>query len=112
MIVNLQGSVIAMWLQKQLVDKNGNMIDINQMKESELSQLPPGLILAGMYSMFMIAMLVIGVILLIRRRKYLVFFDAPLDMPKKIGRKSLYGTVGVISFLTVSIIFNLLMLFS
>lgn len=112
MIVNFQGSVIAMWLQKQLVDKNGNMIDLNQMKESELSQLPTGLILAGLYSMFMIAMLVIGVVLLIRRRRYLVFFDAPLEMPRKIGRKSLYGTVGVISFLTVSIIFNLLMLFS
>lgn len=112
MIVNFQGSIIALWLEKQLVDASGNMIDVEKMSRQELTSLPTGFILAGIYGMFMIAMLIVGVVLLVRRRKYLVFFDAPQELPNKVGNKSLYGTVGVIAFLIISILLNLLMLFA
>lgn len=112
MLVNFQGSIVALWIQDQLVDANGNMIDIDKLSHQELTQLPLGFMLAGLYGIFMLVMLVIGVVLLIRRRKYLVFFDAPLELPKKVGNKSLYGTIGVIAFLVISILLNVLMLFS
>lgn len=112
MLVNFQGSVVALWLEKQLVDASGNMIDIDKLTNQELSKMPIGFVLAGIYGMFMLAMLVIGIVLLVRRRKYLVFFDAPNELSKKDGRKSLYGSIGVIAFLIISIIMNVLMLFS
>lgn len=112
MLVNFQGSVVALWLEKQLVDASGNMIDIDKLANQELSQLPAGFVLAGIYGMIMLVLLVIGIILLIRRRKYLVFFEAPKELSKKVGRKSLYGSVGVIAFLIISIMMNVLMLFS
>lgn len=112
MLVNFQGSVVALWLEKQLVDASGNMIDVDKLTNQELSKMPIGFVLAGIYGMFMLAMLVIGIILLVRRRKYLVFFDAPNELSKKDGRKSLYGSIGVIAFLIISIIMNVLMLFS
>ncbi|MFU0515123.1 CPBP family intramembrane metalloprotease domain-containing protein [Gardnerella sp. DNF01162] len=111
MIVNFQGSIVAMWLEKQLVDASGNMINVEKMSRQELTRLPTGFILAGIYGMFMIAMLIVGVVLLVRRRKYLVFFNAPQELPNKAGNKALYGTVGVIAFLIISILLNLLMLF-
>ncbi|MFU0519608.1 lysostaphin resistance A-like protein [Gardnerella swidsinskii] len=111
MIVNFQGSIVAMWLEKQLVDASGNMIDVEKMSRQELTRLPTGFILAGIHGMFMIAMLIVGVVLLVRRRKYLVFFNAPQELPNKAGNKALYGTVGVIAFLIISILLNLLMLF-
>ena len=112
MIVNFQGSIVALWLEKQLVDASGNMVDVEKMSRQELASLPTGFILAGIYGMFMIAMLIVGVVLLVRRRKYLVFFDAPQELPNKVGNKALYGTVGVIAFLIISILLNLLMLFA
>ena len=112
MLVNFQGSVVALWLEKQLVDASGNMIDVDKLTNQELSKMPIGFVLAGIYGMFMLAMLVIGIILLVRRRKYLVFFNAPNELSKKDGRKSLYGSIGVIAFLIISIIMNVLMLFS
>lgn len=112
MLVNFQGSVVALWLEKQLVDASGNMIDVDKLTNQELSKMPIGFVLAGIYGMFMLAMLVIGIILLVRRRKYLVFFNAPNELSKKDGRKSLYGSVGVIAFLIISIMMNVLMLFS
>ncbi len=112
MLVNFQGSVVALWLEKQLVDASGNMIDVDKLTNQELSKMPIGFVLAGIYGMFMLAMLVIGIILLVRRRKYLVFFNAPNELSKKDGRKSLYGSIGVIAFLIISIMMNVLMLFS
>ncbi|WP_250310158.1 type II CAAX endopeptidase family protein [Gardnerella sp. Marseille-Q2328] len=112
MIVNFQGSVVALWLEKQLVDASGNMVDIDKLSNQELTNLPAGFMLAGIYGMFMLVMLVIGIVLLVRRRRYLVFFDAPTELPKREGRKALYGTVGVIAFLIIAIMMNVMMLFA
>lgn len=112
MIVNFQGSIVTLWLEKQLTDASGNMIEVDKLSNQELSRLPAGFMLAGIYGIFMFIVLVIGVVLLVRRRKYLVFFDAPQELPKKAGNKALYGTVGVIAFLIISILLNVLMLFA
>ena len=103
MIINFQGSIVAMWLEKQLVDASGNMIDIEKMSIQELASLPTGFILAGIYGMFMIAMLIVGVVLLIRCRKYLVFFESPKELSKKDGIRTLYGNIGVIAFLAITV---------
>ena len=103
MIINFQGSIVAMWLEKQLVDASGNMIDVEKMSRQELASLPTGFILAGIYGMFMIAMLIVGVVLLIRCRKYLVFFESPKELSKKDGTRTLYGNIGVIAFLAITV---------
>lgn len=112
MIVNFQGSVVALWLLKQMTDANGNVIEIDKLSNKELMDLPSGFVLAGLYSIFVFAVLVVGIVLLARSRRYLVFFDAPLELPKENNLKSLYGTVGVIAFLIISVILNVMMLFS
>lgn len=103
MIINFRGSIVAMWVEKQLTDASGNMIDVEKMSRQELASLPTGFILAGIYGMFMIAMLIVGVVLLIRCRKYLVFFESPKELSKKDGIRTLYGNIGVIAFLAITV---------
>lgn len=112
MIVNFQGSVVALWLLKQSTDAKGNLIEVDKLSNEELMNLPSGFVLAGLYSIFVFAVLIVGIVLLVRNRRYLVFYDAPLELPKKDNLKSLYGTVGVITFLIISVILNVMMLFS
>lgn len=112
MIVNFQGSIVFLWMLKQMTDAKGNLIEVDKLSNEELMNLPYGFVLAGLFSIFVFAVFVVGIVLLVRNRRYLVFFDAPLELPKKDNLKSLYGTVGVITFLIISVILNVMMLFS
>lgn len=111
MIVNFQGSVIAMWISNNMMDSNGDLIKVENLNTQEIADLAPGFMFIGLYAMFMIVMFVFGIVLLARRKRYLEFYDSPLEIRGSAGTKALYGTVGVMGFLIASVLLNLLMLF-
>ncbi len=111
MIVNFQGSVIAMWISNNMMDSNGDLIKVENLNTQEIADLAPGFMFIGLYAMFMIVMFVFGIVLLARRKRYLEFYDSPLEIRGTAGTKALYGTVGVMGFLIASVLLNLLMLF-
>lgn len=111
MIVNFQGSVIAMWISDNMMDSNGNLIKVENLTTQEIADLAPGFMFIGLYAMFMIVMFVFGIVLLARSKKYLEFYDSPLEIRGSAGIKALYGTVGIMGFLVVSVLMNMIMLF-
>ncbi len=94
-----------------MMDSNGNLIKVENLTTQEIADLAPGFMFIGLYAMFMIVMFVFGIVLLARSKKYLEFYDSPLEIRGSAGIKALYGTVGIMGFLVVSVLMNMIMLF-
>lgn len=112
MIINFHGSIMSVWLAKQLTDPEGNLIDASMIPQQDLSSMPPGIMVAGLYSVLILIMLIIGVVLLVRHRKYMVLYNAPAQLSWEDSFTATYMTPGVMTFIFITVALTVFYVFA
>ena len=99
-IYNFMGSVIAPWLLKltstEVMTKvpNGS----GEMLTEMYAKMLPGLLLAGLYSMVLIACSIAGFVLLIIKGRKLIWQESPEQLPRGTAFKTVYVNGGMIVY--------------
>ncbi len=101
-IINFMGGVIAPFLLS-VVDLNTLMnLDPNASPEelaAILSDILPGLLLYMGYALLLVGLSITGFILILIKRKQMVWREAPQQLPKGQYVKTAYGNVGMIIYI-------------
>ena len=105
-IVNFMGSVVAPWILN-LVDLEAlETMDTSLPLEELLStyqSILPGLGILVLYALFLIVLVLIGLILLIIKCNRLIWKEAPEELPKGSGAKTVYLNVGMIVYMVLCV---------
>ncbi|MBT1163985.1 CPBP family intramembrane metalloprotease [Bifidobacterium felsineum] len=114
MLINLNGSVLAPMLLR-LVDPK---LLSGQMSQSEIMRMTEsgnsvGLEIFGFYSMAMFALIIAGVVLLVRwfKQRRWEFYPAPEELPAGLKVRTAYANPGVIVYILLTVGLTVWMLF-
>lgn len=117
MIINFNGGVLAPWILTRVdldqLDKvsqaaeNGNVAAMEQWA----SQNATGLAIMLVYFLLYGAMVLVGFVLLIRNFRKAEFYTAPEELPRGVRAKTLYGNVGMVTFIVVTVLLTAIGLF-
>ena len=109
MVVNFMGSVVGPWVVSQLnVDALSNL---QTMDEATLAAVAPGLLLFLGYMLLYLVLVVVGLVLLVVKRKQVEFHPTAEELPREGRFGVVYGNVGMIVFLVlcaISVVLNLI----
>ena len=117
MIINFNGGVLAPWILTRVdldqLDKvsqaaeNGNVAAMEQWA----SQNATGLAIMLVYFLLYGAMVLVGFVLLIRNFRKAEFYTAPEELPRGVRAKTVYGNVGMVTFIVVTVLLTAIGLF-
>lgn len=117
MIINFNGGVLAPWILTRVdldqLDKvsqaaeNGNVAAMEQWA----SQNATGLAIMLVYFLLYGAVILAGFVLLIRNFRKAEFYIAPEELPRGVRAKTVYGNVGMITFIVVTVLLTAISLF-
>lgn len=117
MIINFNGGVLAPWILTRVdldqLDKvsqaaeNGNVAAMEQWA----SQNATGLAIMLVYFLLYGAMVLVGFVLLIRNFRKAEFYIAPEELPRGTGARTVYGNVGMITFIVLTVLLTAISLF-
>lgn len=113
-IINFMGSVLAPALLGALDLEALTNIDPNATPEALAAQFAPmipALIAYAIYALFLMMMSLMGLIMVVRRYKKWVWKEAENQLPKAEARKVVYGNLGMVLFIIVSILLTGVTLF-
>ncbi len=100
-IINFLGAVVAPGILS-LIDMQALMgMDPNAPPEQVmalLQQILPGFLLLMLYSLFLVGMSIAGLVLIVTKRKQLIWKEAPEQLPKEAAPKAVYLNVGMIVY--------------
>lgn len=111
-LINFQGSVVSMWVTDHMLDVDGNVVDMQALVSQPNPTIPVDIWLIFLYSLAMLVMMIIGIVLLCRAKRYIVTYTAPLQLPNGLGTRALYSTFGVMAFIVLAFTFNVVTLFA
>ena len=101
-IINFMGSVIGPFILS-MIDQDAMMSLANMTDQNEIlsvfGEILPGMLLLSVYSMLIMGFCVAGLVLLIIKRKNIVWREAEAQLPKGAAIKTVYGNVGMILFI-------------
>ena len=110
MIINFNGGVLAPWILTRVdldqLDKvsqaaeNGNVAAMEQWA----SQNATGLAIMLVYFLLYGAVILAGFVLLIRNFRKAEFYIAPEELPRGTGARTVYGNVGMITFIVLTVL--------
>lgn len=117
MIINFNGGVLAPWILTRVdldqLDKvsqaaeNGNVAAMEQWA----SQNATGLAIMLVYFLLYGAVILAGFVLLIRNFRKAEFYIAPEELPRGTGARTVYGNVGMITFIVLTVLLTAISLF-
>lgn len=117
MIINFNGGVLAPWVLTRVdldqLDKvsqaaeNGNVAAMEQWA----SQNATGLAIMLVYFLLYGAVILAGFVLLIRNFRKAEFYIAPEELPRGTGARTVYGNVGMITFIVLTVLLTAISLF-
>ena len=117
MIINFNGGVLAPWILTRVdldqLDKvsqaaeNGNVAAMEQWA----SQNATGLAIMLVYFLLYGAMVLVGFVLLIRNFRKAEFYTAPEELPRGVRAQTVYGNVGMVTFIVVTALLTAIGLF-
>lgn len=117
MIINFNGGVLAPWILTRVdldqLDKvsqaaeNGNVAAMEQWT----SQNATGLAIMLVYFLLYGAVILAGFVLLIRNFRKAEFYIAPEELPRGTGARTVYGNVGMITFIVLTVLLTAISLF-
>lgn len=117
MIINFNGGVLAPWILTRVdldqLDKvsqaaeNGNVAAMEQWA----SQNATGLAIMLVYFLLYGAMVLVGFVLLIRNFRKAEFYTAPEELPRGVRAKTVYGNVGMVTFIVLTVLLTAISLF-
>ncbi|KFI92702.1 metal-dependent membrane protease [Bifidobacterium saguini DSM 23967] len=114
MLINLNGTVLAPLLLKAVDPKllNGGMSQSEIMQMMESGNIG-GVEIVGMYGTALIALLIAGIVLLVRwsRQHRWEFYPAPEELPAGLKVRTAYANPGVIVYLLLTVGLTVWMLF-
>lgn len=101
-IINFMGGVIAPWILS-LIDQDALLnLDPNASTQELLAvyaEILPGMLISLVYSMFLMGMAVAGLVLLIVKRKQLVWQEGDAELPQGTAAKTVYLNVGMVLYI-------------
>ena len=101
MIINFTGSVVAPWVVSQLDMDGLSNLSAQTLDEATLAAIAPGLLLFLGYMLVYLALVIVGLVLLMVKRKQIEFHPAPEELPREGRLKVVYGNPGVIVFMVL-----------
>lgn len=117
MIINFNGGVLAPWILTRVdldqLDKvsqaaeNGNVAAMEQWA----SQNATGLAIMLVYFLLYGAVILAGFVLLIRNFRKAEFYIAPEELPRGVRAKTVYGNVGMVTFIVLTVLLTAIGLF-
>ena len=117
MIINFNGGVLAPWILTRVdldqLDKvsqaaeNGNVAAMEQWA----SQNATGLAIMLVYFLLYGAVILVGFVLLIRNFRKAEFYTAPEELPRGVRAKTVYGNVGMVTFIVLTVLLTAIGLF-
>lgn len=117
MIINFNGGVLAPWVLTRVdldqLDKvsqaaeNGNVAAMEQWA----SQNATGLAIMLVYFLLYGAMVLVGFVLLIRNFRKAEFYTAPEELPRGVRAQTVYGNVGMVTFIVLTVLLTAISLF-
>ncbi len=117
MIINFNGGVLAPWVLTRVdldqlekvseAAENGNAAAMEQWA----SQNAAGLAIMVVYFLLYGAVILAGFVLLIRNFRKAEFYIAPEELPRGVRAKTVYGNVGMITFIVVTVLLTAISLF-
>lgn len=117
MIINFNGGVLAPWILTRVdldqLDKvsqaaeNGNVAAMEQWA----SQNATGLAIMLVYFLLYGAMVLVGFVLLIRNFRKAEFYTAPEELPRGVRAQTVYGNVGMVTFIVLTVLLTAISLF-
>ena len=69
-----------------------------------LQQILPGLLLLMLYSLFLMGMSIAGLVLIVTKRKQLIWKEADTPLPKEAVAKTVYLNVGMVLYVLLCIV--------
>lgn len=111
MVINFIGSVVAPWVTSKLDWEVLSNLSSQTLNEATLAAVAPGLMLFLGYMLVFFVLVVVGLVLLIVKRKQVEFQPAPEELPREGRLKVVYGNAGVIVFIVlcaIVVVLNLL----
>ena len=100
-IINFMGSVIAPWILSIADLEALNTLDLDAPAEillPALGQILPGLLVYLLYATLLWGLSVAGLVLLILKRKQIVWQESPEQLPKGTAVKTVYFNVGMVVY--------------
>ena len=117
MIINFNGGVLAPWVLTRVnldqlekvseAAENGNVAAMEQWA----SQNATGLAIMLVYFLLYGAMILVGFVLLIRNFRKAEFYTTPEELPRGVRAKTVYGNVGMVTFIVVTVLLTAIGLF-
>ena len=117
MIINFNGGVLAPWVLTRVdldqlekvseAAENGNVAAMEQWA----SQNATGLAIMLVYFLLYGAVILAGFVLLIRNFRKAEFYIAPEELPRGTGARTVYGNVGMITFIVLTVLLTAISLF-
>lgn len=117
MIINFNGGVLAPWVLTRVdldqlekvseAAENGNAAAMEQWA----SQNATGLAIMLVYFLLYGAVILAGFVLLIRNFRKAEFYIAPEELPRGTGARTVYGNVGMITFIVLTVLLTAIGLF-
>lgn len=117
MIINFNGGVLAPWVLTRVdldqlekvseAAENGNAAAMEQWA----SQNATGLAIMLVYFLLYGAVILAGFVLLIRNFRKAEFYIAPEELPRGTGARTVYGNVGMITFIVLTVLLTAISLF-
>lgn len=111
MVVNFMGSVVAPWVVSQLDLEALANLNPQTLDEATLRAVAPGLLLYLGYLLLQLVLVVVGLVLLVVKRKQMEFHPTAEELPREGRFGVVYGNVGMIVFFVlcaISVVMNLL----
>lgn len=117
MIINFNGGVLAPWVLTRVdldqlekvseAAENGNAAAMEQWA----SQNATGLAIMLVYFLLYGAVILAGFVLLIRNFRKAEFYTAPEELPRGVRAQTVYGNVGMVTFIVVTVLLTAIGLF-
>lgn len=117
MIINFNGGVLAPWVLTRVdldqlekvseAAENGNAAAMEQWA----SQNATGLAIMLVYFLLYGAVILAGFVLLIRNFRKAEFYIAPEELPRGTGARTVYGNVGMVTFIVLTVLLTAISLF-
>lgn len=105
-IINFMGAVVAPWILSLIDMEALAAMDPNAPPEQVmalLQQILPGLMLMTLYSMLLIGMSIAGLVLIVTKRRQLIWKEAPEQLPEDTAAKTVYLNVGMILYILLCV---------
>lgn len=113
MIINLNGSVVAPWIVSLLGGKVLKALDSGSIEEMEAAVMANGSGVAAYmaYALAMMALVVLGIVVLVRDRRRVEFYPAPLELPKGLRLRTALLNPGMVTYAVLCVTVTAIVLF-